>query len=38
MMNDELLLNSLKQYYEDEKNAKCLISILKDEKDFIKIN
>ena len=32
MMNDELLLNSLKQYYEDEKNAKCLISILKDEK------
>ena len=32
MMNDELLLNSLKQFYENEKNSKSLISILKEEK------
>lgn len=32
MMNDELLLNSLTIFYKNEKNSKCLISVLKDEK------
>lgn len=32
MMNDELLLNSLKQFYENKQNSKSLISILKEEK------